>query len=97
MVGSEKITCGKLAKLLAEKLRGAGEGAALPSYRAIAKEYGISLSVCQHAVGQLARDGVIKVSQGRSARCVSREALDRDFRFTESFIPTILRAVSQKF
>lgn len=81
MVGSEKITCGKLAKLLAEKLRGAGEGAALPSYRAIAKEYGVSLSVCQRAVGQLARDGVIKVSQGRSARCVSREALDRDFSF----------------
>ena len=51
MVGSEKITCGKLAKLLAEKLRGAGEGAALPSYRAIAKEYGVSLSVCQRAVG----------------------------------------------
>lgn len=52
MVGSEKITCGKLAKLLAEKLRGAGEGAALPSYRAIAKEYGVSLSVCQRAVRQ---------------------------------------------
>lgn len=76
-----KITCRKLAKLLVEKLRGADEGATLPSYRTIAKEYGVSLSVCQRAVGQLARDGVIKVSQGRSARCVSREALERDFSF----------------
>ena len=56
-------------------------GAALPSYRALASELGVSLSVCQRAMSQLRAEGVVQIAQGRGSRPGDPQGLESDFSF----------------
>ena len=78
-----KLTWVQVADILKKRLS-SGEydsGKVLPSYRTIAAELNVSLSVCQRAMGQLQREGLVKISQGRAGQIGDPRGLENDFSF----------------
>ena len=78
-----KLTWVQVADILKKRLS-SGEytsGKVLPSYRTIASELNVSLSVCQRAMGQLQREGLVRITQGRAGQIGDPKGLENDFSF----------------
>lgn len=80
---SSCLTWIQVADILKKRLSSGDydSGKLLPSYREIASELNVSLSVCQRAMGQLRREGLVRVSQGRNGQIGDPEGLKNDFSF----------------
>lgn len=80
---TSRLTWQQVADIMRKRLS-AGDYASetpLPSYRTLAAELGVSLSVCQRAMAQLRTEGVVQIAQGRGSRPGDPAGLESDFSF----------------